>query len=110
MIISKELTQKVTDLINLSISLDEAKKKETLALIPRMNEEQLNALVQLFEEEQKRKDELLQKALEKNPGLIEKLDKFAHENISAMYQEIEEKEKPLAEKELDRLIKELAKT
>lgn len=103
----KTFLETVTDQILLSLALSDERRAQLLQLAPTLPKDKLQALKAIFDEEQKRKDELLKQALANDPKLVDEIDRFARENIAKMYKEVESKEHPLEEEQMEDILKQL---
>lgn len=101
------LLGQVRDLILFSFSLTPMRKKELVGMLPNLNDAQLNALKEVFEEEDRRKNEIIAQAVEQNPGLAPKIEAIIRDNTTQMYHEIEQHEKPLEESQMANILKSL---
>ena len=104
------LVDDVQNLVLFSFSLSPERKEEILAALPNLGEDKLNALKELFEEEEKKKNEIIKGAVERNPELASKIEKIVKENVGMVYQEVEKGEGAIEEKEMESLLGELDKT
>jgi hypothetical protein len=103
------LIDDVQNLVLFSFSLSPERKDEVIRALPNLAEDKLNELKTLFEEEEKRKNEIIKDAVEKNPALAEKIEKIMREGVGNMYKEVEKSEEGVEEKEMESLLTDLDK-
>jgi len=104
------LIDDVQNLVLFSFSLTPERKNEIIARLPELSEEQLTQLKGVFEEEEKRKNAIIQKAVKKNPELASKIEFMVKNNMQELYDQLESAEKPLEEAQLDEILGKLDNT
>lgn len=87
-----DLKQLVTQQISLSLGMSIESKNDLLAETPSLTENQLKRLQEVFEEEDKKKDELLHAFFAKNPDTYYEYQRFANERVNDIYAHVEHKE------------------
>jgi hypothetical protein len=101
------LIDEVQNLVLFSFSLTKEHKEELLRALPSLAEAKLTALKDVFEEEEKRKNEIIRGAVERNPKLAQKIEKIVKENVQTMYKEVEKGQETVEEKEMETLLTKL---
>lgn len=98
------LIDDVQNLVLFSFSLSPERKEEVSQILPNLAEDKLKALKKLFEDEEKKKNEIIKGAVEKNPELASKIEKIVKEGVGTMYQKVEKGEERVDEKEMESLL------
>lgn len=104
------LIDEVQNLVLFSFSLPKEHKEQVLSALPSLPEGKLQALRDIFEEEEKRKNEIIRGAVERNPELAQKIEKIVKENVQTMYKEVEKGQETVEEKEMETLLTKLGGT
>ncbi len=102
------LIDEVQNLVLFSFSLSKEHKEQVLRALPSLPEAKLTELKGVFEEEEKRKNEIIKGAVERNPELAEKIEKIVKTSVRTMYKEVEKGQGTVEEKEMESLLTKLS--
>jgi hypothetical protein len=102
-----ELIEQVADLIELSLSLTVEQKDWLQDRLPSLSGDQLEKLVDIFESENERKNDLLKNFFEKHPELYDRYNRDTRDTVSSAYRDIERQELVNEETIMNDLLQEL---
>ena len=100
----EELTQQLKHLITLSIGLKFEQKGELIGRLESLSDAQLQQLVQVFEQEKARKEQLLSDFFQKNPQLYQEFERFSQHHVDQIYREVEEGELSQEQQQMENLL------
>ena len=99
-----ELEKSVKQQILLSIALPFEKKGDLIKKLPSLNEHQLSQLKKVFDDENKKKEQLLTDFFDKNPQLFPEYQHFAQKHVNGIYHEVEEGEQSAEQRRQQELL------
>jgi len=100
----EELQKNVKQQIMLSIGLNFEEKGELIEKLPSLSEDQLKQLSAVFDEENKRKEQLLGEFFSKHPDLYPEFERFSKDHVTKIYHNVEEDEKTSEESRMQELL------
>lgn len=99
-----ELQKAIKHQIMMSIGLEYEEKGELIQKLPTLSETQLKQLKEVFEEEEKKKEEILQDLFTKNPELYPEFEKFSKDHVNSIYHDVENEELVQEEKRMEEIL------
>lgn len=102
--VNQELIKAVKQLILLSIGLKFEEKGKLITKLPQLSEEKLMKLKQVFEDENKRKQELLTEFFTEHPELYADFERFSKEHVDTIYRDVEQGEAGVEEAKMEELL------
>ena len=100
----EELEKNVKQLIMLSIGLKFEEKDDLIKKLPSLNEDQLKQLNSVFDQENKRKEEMLAEFFSQHPDLYPEFERFSKDHVSSIYRDVEEDEQTAEETKMQELL------
>ena len=94
----------VKQLIMLSMGLKYEEKEKLLSNIKTYSDEQLQQLQAVFDEENKRKQDMLSTFFEEYPDLYPEFERFSKDHVSGIYREVESDELQEDEQKMNQLL------
>jgi len=100
----KELMKVVKQQIMLSIGLSFEEKDKLIRKLPSLDDKKLAQLKAVFDEENKRKEEMLGDFFAKHPELYTEFERFSREHVDSIYDEVESGEEVAEEALIKKLL------
>lgn len=88
----------------LSIGLKFEEKDQLIRRLPSLTDQQIQELHDVFNEETKRKQDMLTAFFNDHPELYPEFERFSKDHVSSIYRNVEEKEKGGEENRMQELL------
>lgn len=99
-----DLMKQLQQLITLSIGLKFEEKDQLMGKLPALSDAQLQQLIQVFEQEKTRKEQLLSEFFSKNPQLYHQFERFSQEHVNEIYEKVEDEEQGQEQADMEALL------